>query len=184
MQTTGEQTMPELIAPDPACRWCVEAMRDLTLTGQSLVVPGRAGSDAAAAIAAELHALGHHVHCGRVIGDLEHTARAEIALPLLTMPTVVAYDAVDNDVPRFGLIPERTIADRRMHWAHAVAESMTFARVGWRVIRVREAGLEPTSPLDIVLPRPITGTTDDKDMLRLAVGHVLGIVEANVVAAA
>src|SRR5262245_3733430 len=157
MQTTGEPTMPDLIAPDPACTWCVTAMRDLTLTGQSLVAPGRPGSNAADAIAGELHALRQHVHGGRLIGDTEHRAVADITLPLLSVPTVVQYDAVTNDALHFGLIPERAVADRRLHWALAVAESMTFARVGWRVIRVREAGLEPTSPLDIVLPRPITG---------------------------
>jgi hypothetical protein len=184
MQTRGETTMRELIAPDPACNWCVEAMRDLTLTGQSLVSPGRAAGYAANAIAAELHAIGQHVHCGRVIGDLDHAARAEIALPLLTVPTVVTYDAAESDAPHFGLIRERAIADRRMHWAQALAESMTFARVGWRVIRVRESGLEPTSPLDIVLPRPVAEGRDNADMVRLAVGHVLGLVEANVVAAA
>jgi hypothetical protein len=183
MQNTGEATMPELMAPDPACSWCIDAMRDLTLTGQSLVSAGRIHSDGARAIAAALHGRRQHVHCGRLIGDVEHAARAEIALPLLAVPTVVAYDAVEHAMP-FGLIAERALADRRMHWALAVAESMTFARVGWRVIRVREAGLEPTSPLDIVLPRPVTDGHDSGDMLRLAVGHILGIVEANVVAAA
>ena len=46
------------------CDWCVEAMREPTLMGQSLVSPGRCDEYAQRAIAGRLHELRYHVHCG------------------------------------------------------------------------------------------------------------------------
>ena len=84
--------MPELIAPDVCCDLCVEQMRELTLMGQALVSPGRFDSYAQRAIAAALHDRGYHVHTNQVIGDRKYSAVADIVLPLLPRPTVVAYD--------------------------------------------------------------------------------------------
>jgi hypothetical protein len=174
--------MPKLIAPDPHCGWCVAQMRELTLTGQSLVSPGHCTGVPQQSIAGALHETQYHVHCYKRIGDADYAAVADVALPLLSTPTVVMYDR-DLSGNALSLPTELAVADRRMRWADAVSESMKFARVGWRVIRVREPGLAPTSPLDIVLPRPITADRDNDAMLTLASQHVRGIVEANVAAA-
>jgi hypothetical protein len=183
MQTSLEPTLPTLIAPDPACDWCYELMREPTLTGQSLVSPGRGRDAPQRLIAGALHARKYHVHCNVKIGDRDHSAPADIALPCLPMPTVVTYDRERHSAAHLGLTAARIAADQRMHWAEDVAESMKFARVGWRVIRVREPALEATSPLDVVLPRPIVEGRDNDAILRIAVQHVLGILETNVVAA-
>jgi hypothetical protein len=183
MATTGDHMMPALIAPDLGCAWCRDAMREPTLMGQSLVAPGRCDEYAPRAIAGRLHALRRHVHCGMAIGDLEHRAAADVALPTAAIPTVVMYDTEPPRSTCVGLVEGGRRFDLRMHWAHDLAESMKFARVGWRVVRIREAGQDPTSPLDLVLPRPIIEGRDNEAVLRLAVQHVLGIVEANVVAA-
>jgi hypothetical protein len=183
MATTGDQMIPALIAPDLGCAWCVEAMREPTLTGQSLVAPGSGGQYAPRAIAGRLHELRRHVHCGMAIGDVDHSARADIALPTAAIPTVVMYDSEPTRPACVSLVEAGKRADLRMHWANDLAESMKFARVGWRVVRIREAGQDPTGPLDLVLPRPIIEGRDNEAVLRLAVQHVLGIVEANVVAA-
>jgi hypothetical protein len=175
--------MPKLIAPDPCCDWCYTQMRDLTLTGQSLVTPGHVSGYAAQLIAATLHESKLHVHTSKRIGDGDYNAIADIALPLLPTPTVVMYDVDVNRSRHLMLTSDRTGADRRMHWADAVSQSMKFARVGWRVIRVREPGLEATSPLDIVLPRRIVQAGDNELLVRLAAQHIVGIIDANVAAA-
>ena len=175
--------MPKLIAPDLDCDWCVLQMREPTLMGQALVSPGHAPGAAQQLLAGRLHELKYHVHCDMLIGDREYAARAQIALPLLAAPTVVMYDVDARGASHLGLTTNRCASDRRMHWADDVSESMKFARVGWRVIRIRETGLEPTSPLDLTLPRPLTDGREHDPVLRLATQHVLGIVEANVAAA-
>ena len=175
--------MPKLIAPDLECDWCVAQMRELTLTGQSLVSPGHCTGVPQQSIAAALHETQYHVHCYKRIGDADYAAVADLALPLLSTPTVVMYDRDLAAGNARSLPTELAVADRRMRWADDVSQSMKFARVGWRVIRVREPGLAPTSPLDIVLPRPITADGDNDAMLSLAAQHVRGIVEANVAAA-
>jgi hypothetical protein len=175
--------MPKLIAPDLDCVWCVAQMREPTLMGQALVSLGRATIEAQQLLAGRLHELRYHVHCDMPIGDREYWARAHIALPLLVTPTVVMCDVQSLGASHLGLTTNRCASDRRMHWADDVSQGMKFARVGWRVIRIREAGLEPTSPLDLTLPRPIAGGRDNDALLRLATQHVLGIVEANVAAA-
>jgi hypothetical protein len=183
MSRTDEQRVPALIAPDLGCAWCLVAMREPTLTGQSLVASGHCDEYAPRAIAGRLHELGRHVHCGMTIGDIDHSACADLALPTAAIPTVVMYDTEPMRTSCIGVVEGRRRYDLRMHWANDLAESMKFARMGWRVIRIREPGQEPTGPLDLVLPRPIVEGQDNDSVLRLSVQHLLGIIEANVVAA-
>jgi hypothetical protein len=175
--------MPELIAPDLCCDLCVEQMRDLTLMGQALVSAGRFDSYGQRVIAAALHDHGFHVHTKQVIGDRKYSGVADLVLPLLLRPTVVAYDDGMLGSKFAALSGERRAPARRQHWANDVAESAKFERAGWRVIRVRVPGLEATSPLDLMLPCSIEAGHDNGVLLRMIEGHVANVVDHDLVAA-
>jgi hypothetical protein len=175
--------MPTQIAPDVRCELCVEQMRQLTLMGQTLVSPGPFDSYAQRLIAGALHDRKYHVHCNALVGDLTHSAVAQLALPLLARPTVVTYDDGILGSRFASLTGERRAAERRLHWARDLAESATFERAGWRVIRIRVPGLEPTSALDLMLPCSIECDHDNDALVERVVHHVVDVVEHDLVAA-
>jgi hypothetical protein len=181
--SVNARLMPELIAPELCCELCVDEVQRLTLMGQCLVSPGRFDSYGQRLIAGVLHDRKYHVHANQVIGDRAYSAVAPIVLPLLPRPTVVTYDDGMLGSKFASLSGERRAAERRLHWAHDLAESATFERAGWRVIRVRVPGLEPTSPLDLMLPCSIESDHDNDVLVELVERHVIDVVEHDLVAA-
>jgi hypothetical protein len=134
-------------APHPNCRYCSQP----NLFGQVQHRPGRSKPEQRVAAALRRHRL--HTHTLVNVGGHE----ADIALPISPCPVVVEYDG--------------------SYWHQATGDLERRQRDAWeaagfRVVRLREAPLEPSSEWDLVLPAPFN-SFDAEWLVATVVMHVV-----------